>query len=135
MRRSQPYPSIRDATPIAQTPRFLPNRLAPTGSTRDGMFGVRSEQKDEPFLMSVDDVFHLSGRNGTTVVGLIASGIVGTGDRVELWRNGELVATAKATIDLVCSRDIRPVQRSSITLSEIAGSDAQIGDEVRLPVG
>ena len=116
-------------------PRSLPSQLSPMGRTRDGMFGVRSEQNDEPFLMSVDDVFHLSGRKGTTVVGVIASGIVRTGDRVELWRNDEIVATAKATVDLVCSRDVRPVQRSSLTLSELAGSDAQTGDEVRLPVG
>jgi translation elongation factor EF-Tu-like GTPase len=101
--------------------------------TCDGMIGVRSEQKDEPFLMSIDEVFHLSGRNGTTVVGPIVSGIVKNGDSVGLWRKGELVATANATVDLVCSRDIRP-QRSSLTFSEIAGSDAQTGDEVRWPV-
>ena len=40
------------------------------------MFPVATGAVNEPFFMSVDDVFHLADRKGTTLVGLIESGVI-----------------------------------------------------------
>ena len=96
------------------------------------MFGVNSEQNDQQFLFSVEEVFHLAGRNGTTVVGAISSGMISSGTRVQVFRDGEAVATATAFVDFTCSREPRPIEKYSLLLTELNGADAQSGDEVRL---
>ena len=93
---------------------------------------MSSEQNDGQFLFAVEEVFHLAGRNGTTVVGPISSGAIRSRDRVEVWRAGVAVATATAFVDFTCSREPQPIQKYSLLLTELTGSDAQTGDEVRL---
>lgn len=91
-----------------------------------------SEQNDEPFLFTVQEVFHLAGRNGTTVVEPIKSGVIRSRDRVEVWRDDQPVARATAFVDFTCSREPRPIESYSLLLTELTGSDAQIADEIRL---
>ena len=51
--------------------------------------------KDQPFLMPIEDVFSISGR-GTVVTGRVESGIVNTGDEIE-------IVGIKDTLKTVCT--------------------------------
>ena len=51
--------------------------------TIDEYFDIPERPKDKPFLMSIEDVFSISGR-GTVVTGRIDRGIVKTGDEIEI---------------------------------------------------
>jgi translation elongation factor EF-Tu-like GTPase len=93
------------------------------------MFGVDSEQSDEVFLLTVEEVFHLDVRAGTTVVGPIESGVITTGDQVEVWREGKVIASATACLDFNCSGG----ERWSLLLIRITGSKVKTGDEIRVP--
>ena len=42
---------------------------------------------DKPFLMPVEDVFTITGR-GTVATGRIETGVINTGDAVDILRNG-----------------------------------------------
>ena len=49
----------------------------------DSFVPIPERDEDKPFLMPVEDVFTISGR-GTVVTGRIESGIVKTGDPLEI---------------------------------------------------
>ena len=57
----------------------------------------------EDFVLRIVDVFRLTGR-GVVVIALIESGIVRTGEEVEIWDAEEFVMSAVAAVELVCRR-------------------------------
>lgn len=82
----------------------------------------------EPFALRVADVFDITGR-GTAVVGPIESGVVRTGDRVDVSRNGEIVATATVFVELINDRRADP-RSIALLLREMEGLRPETGDEV-----
>ena len=92
------------------------------------MFGVPPDPAQSDFLMSVDDVFHLKGR-GIAVVGLVRSGVLRSGERVEVWRGDQLATTAEAFVELIGAR--RPPNGLALLLRDLDGESPQPGDEVR----
>ena len=58
--------------------------MGPGDATRIGDFRSRiGRELDKPFLMSVEDVFSITGR-GTVVTGRVETGIVKVGEEVEI---------------------------------------------------
>ena len=53
-------------------------------------------------MLTIVDVFTLAGR-GTAVVGLVGSGVLQTGEEVEVWDDRQLIASTRATLELICS--------------------------------
>lgn len=72
---------------------------------------MTSASADEPFLLTVVDVFDISGR-GTAVVEPIESGVVRTDERVTVARGDEAIATAEAIVKMINSSPRSPVYRS-----------------------
>ena len=113
----------------------LPSLYAPPdGSvyrdlTRDGMFGVGTEQIDDRFLLTVDDVFSLTGR-GTAVIGPIRSGSIRSGDHVEVLHEGRVVATAHVVVEMITDR-LRESNSIAIVLKDLTGDFPQPGDAIR----
>lgn len=61
----------------------------------------------EDFALSIVDVFNLTGR-GPVVVGPVESGVLRTGETVEVWDGDVLLGTAAAQLEFVCSRPADP---------------------------
>lgn len=93
------------------------------------MFGVVSDQNDEPFLLTVDDVFNLTGR-GTAVIGPIQSGSVASGDQVEVVHDDEVVGTAIAIVEMPTDR-LTASGSIALVLRDLAGEDPLSGDAIR----
>jgi translation elongation factor EF-Tu-like GTPase len=49
---------------------------------------VNADTPAEDFVLTVTDVFRITGR-GTAVAGRIESGVIKTGDTVEIWDGGK----------------------------------------------
>ena len=68
---------------------------------------MTAEASQEDFVLTVVDVFAITGR-GTVVVGPIESGVLRTGDTVEVLDGDHQVTKAQAQIEFVCSRTADP---------------------------
>ena len=82
----------------------------------------------EPFVLTVVDVFDLTGR-GTVVVGPIESGVMKTGDPVNVRRNREIVATAIARVELINSRQADP-RSIALLFQDLDGLRPESGDQI-----
>jgi hypothetical protein len=83
-----------------------------------------------PFELTVVDVFTLTGR-GLVVCGPIEHGSVRTGERVGVWRDEHLVATAIAQIEMICKRDADPRSSAIVLRGGIDRDQVRPGDLVR----
>lgn len=54
---------------------------------------------DKPFLMAVEDVYHINGR-GTVVTGRIERGVVNKGDEVEILGHGDAIKTVVTGVEM-----------------------------------
>ena len=54
---------------------------------------MADDPNQQDFVLIIADVFTLTGR-GTAVIGPIESGVVRTGDEVEIWDNDQLITKA-----------------------------------------
>lgn len=104
-------------------------RPADRSWARDGMFGVDSEQNDERFLLTVDDVFDITGR-GRAVIGPIESGSIRSGDQIEVVHHDEVVATANAIVEMPTGRMIAS-NSVALVLRDLTGESPQPGDVIR----
>lgn len=93
--------------------------------------GMTRDDGDEPFALTVVDVFTVS-RRGTAVVGPIESGTLRTGDRVRVVRGDVQVATAEVSIEMICSRDADP-RTIGLLIRRLDGATPQPGDLIRNP--
>lgn len=59
------------------------------------------------FVLTIVDIFTLTGR-GTAVIGPVESGVLHTTEKVEVWDDQRLVATARATFALINLREADP---------------------------
>jgi translation elongation factor EF-Tu-like GTPase len=90
---------------------------------------VGSEQNDEPFFLTVDDVFDLTGR-GRAVIGPIGSGSIRSGDQIEVVHDDEVVATANATVEMPTGRMIAS-NSIALVLRDLIGESPRPGDVIR----
>ncbi|MDR2983241.1 MAG: hypothetical protein LBV34_00215 [Nocardiopsaceae bacterium] len=68
---------------------------------------MTDEDSPEDFVLSVVDVFAIGGR-GSVVVGPIESGVLRTGDTVEVLDGDRRVTEAQAQIEFLCIRSADP---------------------------
>lgn len=68
---------------------------------------MADDPNQQDFVLTVVDVFTVTGR-GTAVIGPIESGVLQTGDDVEIWDDDKLITTARAQVEMICSRDADP---------------------------
>jgi hypothetical protein len=73
----------------------------------DKISDMADDVSQQDFVLTVMDVFPITGR-GTAVVGPIESGVLLTGETVEILDGTRLVTTAEAQIEFVCSRTADP---------------------------
>ena len=66
-----------------------------------------ADDVSEDFVLTVTDVFRITGR-GIAVVGPIESGVLRTGETVEIVDGARVLTTAEAQIEFVCSRTADP---------------------------
>ena len=85
----------------------------------------------EDFELTITDVFHLTGR-GTAVIGRIESGVLRSGESVEIWDNERLVATAQATVEMITSRRADP-GTIGLLLGDVDKNLLTSGQTVRRP--
>jgi translation elongation factor EF-Tu-like GTPase len=70
------------------------------------MIGAMSQDpSSEDFVLSIAYVNSITGGRGTAVIGSIESGVIRTGDIVEIWDGEQLVCTARATVEAVRSTE------------------------------
>ena len=86
----------------------------------------------QDFVLTITDVFSITGR-GTAVNGPIESGALRTGETVEVWDENRLITTARATVELICSRRADP-RNVSLMLGDIDVSLLRAGETIRRPV-
>jgi elongation factor Tu len=96
---------------------------------REKLDGVSAGADAEDFVLTVTDVFSLTGR-GTAVIGRIESGVIRTGETVEIWDGGRLIAAARATVELICSRRHDPAS-IGLLLGDMDKSLLRSGQAVR----
>lgn len=80
-------------------------------------------------MLTVIEVFRLAGR-GTAVVGCIESGVLESGQTVEILDGEELVATARANVEMIASRQAAPGV-ISLLLSDLDASLPSSGHTIR----
>jgi elongation factor Tu len=68
---------------------------------------VADDSDEQDFVLTIVDVFTLTGR-GTAVIGPIESGVLRTGEEVEIWDDDRLVTSVRAQVEMICSRDADP---------------------------
>ncbi|MGH8862620.1 MAG: hypothetical protein ACRDVG_15535, partial [Jatrophihabitantaceae bacterium] len=85
--------------------------------------------EDEDFVLTIVDVFTLTGR-GTAVIGPIESGVLRTGDEVEIWDDHQLVSSARATVEGIYSRHADP-RSIGLLLGEVDKNLLAPGQTVR----
>lgn len=61
----------------------------------------------EDFVLTVRDVFLLKGR-GSVVIGPIQSGVLRSGDEVEVHDGGDLVMAVTASVEFICGPGVSP---------------------------
>jgi translation elongation factor EF-Tu-like GTPase len=79
--------------------------LQPAGTGHDDRVLIDSAAED--FVLTIVDVFRITGR-GAAVIGPIESGVIRTGDMVEIWEDDELIASTRATVEMINSRRADP---------------------------
>lgn len=82
--------------------------VSPVRAPHGRVGSMNADSVAEDFVLTVDDVFTITGR-GTVVTGRIESGVLRTGETVEIWDGGRLVATTRAAVEIICSRRAEPV--------------------------
>lgn len=82
-----------------------------------------ADQQD--FSLTVEEVFTITGR-GPVVVGSITSGIFRTGETVEIWQGGALVATTRASVEMVCRPGSDPKDRPHLDSLGLFDVDKQL---------
>jgi translation elongation factor EF-Tu-like GTPase len=82
----------------------------------------------QDFVLTVLDVFRLAG-GGTTVTGRVGSGALRTGETVEILDGGSLVATARATVEMITST--AGPRKVSLLLADVDASLLGSGQIVR----
>jgi GTPase len=93
------------------------------------MIGAMSrDPSSEDFVLSIVEVFSITGR-GTAVIGPIESGVIRTGDIVEIWDGERLVCTAQATVEAV--RSTKHPRAIGLRLGDIDKSLLRSGQTVR----
>ncbi len=102
----------------------LPAALGVGTPARDGMFGMGSEQNDDLFLMTVDEVFGLTAVDWA-VLGPIQPGEVRSGDFVEVVRGQEAVATAHVVRENI-------TEKRALILRDLIASLPKPGDTIRV---
>jgi elongation factor Tu len=58
---------------------------------------MSEESSSEDFVLSIVEVFTLTGR-GTVVIGPVESGVIRTGESVQIWDGDALVATVSVAV-------------------------------------
>jgi elongation factor Tu len=86
---------------------------------------------DEDSALTIIEVFRLAVR-GTAVVGRIESGVLRTGEAVEILDGGKLIATARATVEMIISRGAGP-GIISLLLGDLHGNLPRKGHTIRRP--
>ena len=92
---------------------------------------MSAEASGQDFVLTIADVFSITGR-GTAVIGLIESGVLRTGETVEVWDDNRLITTARATVELICSRRADP-RSISLMLGDIDEGLLRTGQTIRRP--
>jgi elongation factor Tu len=90
-----------------------------------------SDGAGEDFVLKIVDVFTLTGR-GTVVVGPIESGVLRTGESVEIYDDERLVMTARADVELIRSRTADP-RIVALRLGNVDKALLRSGQTVRRP--
>jgi len=83
----------------------------------------------QDFVLTVLDVFRLAG-SGTAVTGRVGSGALRTGETVEILDGGSLVATARATVEMITTSTAGP-RKVSLLLADVDASLLGSGQIVR----
>ena len=92
---------------------------------------MSADAAGEDFVLTVIDVFRLTGR-GTAVIGRIESGVLRTGETVEIRDGGKLVATARATAEMITSRRADP-RAIGLLLGDVDKNLLSSGQTIRRP--
>lgn len=85
----------------------------------------------EDFALAVADVFRVTGR-GTVVTGRVESGSLRSGETVQVWDAGELVATATATVEMACGPRRDPAL-AGLLLRDVEAGLLAAGQTIRGP--
>ena len=100
------------------------------------MYQPRSDDDEGrvDFVVHIVDAFTLTGR-GTVVIGPVVSGVVHSGDRVEIWDGETLVATANADVGGVRKLDKngQPIPHVALLFRELSVGLLRSGQVVRRP--
>jgi elongation factor Tu len=90
---------------------------------------VTDDPNQQDFVLTIADVFTLTGR-GTAVIGPIESGVLRTGEEVEIWDDHKLITTAHAQVEMICSRDADP-RTIGLLLGDVDKSRLAPGQTIR----
>jgi len=71
--------------------------VGPSGAFRRDDWTMSEELSSEDFVLSIVNVFTLTGR-GTVVIGPIESGVIRSGESVEIWDGDALVCTVPVAV-------------------------------------
>jgi hypothetical protein len=94
---------------------------------------MNADATGDDFVLTIIDVFRLTGR-GTAIVGRIGSGVLKSGETVEIWDSGQLVATARATVEMITSRRADP-RTIGLLLGDVDKNLLTSGQTIRRPGG